>query len=54
MSADRPIEPLRVALVITGLEVGGAEKCLTQLAVHIDRKQFAPEVYSLQPRSPGD
>jgi glycosyltransferase involved in cell wall biosynthesis len=49
-----PAEPLRVALVITGLEVGGAEKCLTQLAINLDRNQFAPEVYSLQARPTGD
>jgi glycosyltransferase involved in cell wall biosynthesis len=45
---------IRVALVITGLEVGGAEKCLTQLALYADREQFAIEVYSLQPRPTGD
>lgn len=50
----QPIEPIRIALVITGLEVGGAEKCLTQLALHADRAQFALEVYSLQPRPSGD
>jgi glycosyltransferase involved in cell wall biosynthesis len=29
--------------------MGGAEKCLTQLALNVDRTQFLPEVYSLQP-----
>jgi glycosyltransferase involved in cell wall biosynthesis len=32
---ELPAEPIRVALVITGLEVGGAEKCLTQLALNL-------------------
>jgi glycosyltransferase involved in cell wall biosynthesis len=41
---------LRVALVITELEVGGAERCLTNLALGLDRARFAPVVYSLGPR----
>jgi glycosyltransferase involved in cell wall biosynthesis len=48
--AVKPSDIARVAFVITGLDVGGAEKCLTQLALHLDRRQFAPEVYSLQAR----
>jgi glycosyltransferase involved in cell wall biosynthesis len=43
-------KPLRLALIITELEVGGAENCLVNLAVGIDRTRFAPEVYSLGPR----
>jgi glycosyltransferase involved in cell wall biosynthesis len=39
-----------VALVITGLEVGGAEKCLTQLALGLDRRRFRPHVFALQSR----
>ena len=51
---DMPIEPVRVALVITDLEVGGAEKCLTQLALGVRREEFLPEVYCLQPRPQGE
>src|SRR4051812_4032857 len=47
-----PEQPSRVALVITDLEVGGAEKCLTQLALHLDRQRFLPEVFVLQGRPP--
>jgi glycosyltransferase involved in cell wall biosynthesis len=46
--------PIRVALVITGLSVGGAEKCLTQLALHVKRERFQLEIYSLQPRPTGE
>jgi glycosyltransferase involved in cell wall biosynthesis len=41
---------LRVALAITELEVGGAERCLVNLALGLDRTRFEPEVYSLAPR----
>ena len=41
---------VRLALVITELEVGGAENCLVNLATGIDRGRFAPVVYSLAPR----
>lgn len=41
--------PLRLALAITDLKVGGAEKCLVELAARIDRTRFAPVVYSLAP-----
>lgn len=40
----------RVALVITELEVGGAEKCVTQLAVALDRARWLPQIYSLMAR----
>jgi glycosyltransferase involved in cell wall biosynthesis len=40
----------RVAFVITELEVGGAERCLTNLATRIDRARFEPLVVSLAPR----
>jgi glycosyltransferase involved in cell wall biosynthesis len=43
-------DPIRLALVITELEVGGAEKCLVELVTRIDRQRFAPVVYSLGPR----
>lgn len=50
MTTPEPVaEPTRVALVITGLEVGGAEKCLTQLALHVG-PEFSPHVFSLQAR----
>ena len=40
---------IRVALCITELDVGGAERCLTELASRLDRTRFAPVVYSLGP-----
>ena len=40
---------IRLALAITDLKVGGAEKCLVELAARIDRTRFAPVVYSLAP-----
>lgn len=45
-------EPIRLALVITELEPGGAERCLVNLATRIDRARFAPVVYSIRPRPP--
>jgi glycosyltransferase involved in cell wall biosynthesis len=45
-------EPIRLALVITELEPGGAERCLVELATRIDRTRFAPVVYSLGPAPP--
>jgi len=44
------ISPLRIALAITELDVGGAERCLVELATRIDRRRFAPVVYALSPR----
>ena len=44
--------PIRLALVITELEPGGAERCLVNLATRIDRQRFEPIVYSLGPRPP--
>ena len=38
---------LRVALVITELDVGGAERQLVQLATGLDRRFFKPRVYAL-------
>ena len=40
---------LRVALVITELGVGGAERSLTNLAVGLNRERFQPTVVSLAP-----
>ena len=45
-------DPIRLALVITELEPGGAERCLVNLATRIDRQRFEPVVYSLGPRPP--
>ncbi|GIW92873.1 MAG: hypothetical protein KatS3mg110_0914 [Pirellulaceae bacterium] len=39
----------RLALVTTELEPGGAERCLTELALRLDRRQFDPLVISLAP-----
>jgi glycosyltransferase involved in cell wall biosynthesis len=41
--------PIRIALCITELDAGGAERCLTELATRIDRSRFAPVVYCLGP-----
>jgi glycosyltransferase involved in cell wall biosynthesis len=50
MSFSLPQEPWRLAFVITELEVGGAERCLTNLVLGLDRRRFTPIVYSLWPR----
>jgi glycosyltransferase involved in cell wall biosynthesis len=42
--------PLSLAFVITGLEPGGAERAMVRLATGLPRPEFAPRVYSLQPR----
>lgn len=42
--------PIRIAFVITELEVGGAERCLVNLSTGLDRARFEPVVYSLGPR----
>lgn len=39
--------PRRLALVITELEPGGAERMLVELALRLDRERFSPRVYSL-------
>jgi glycosyltransferase involved in cell wall biosynthesis len=41
---------IRLALVITELHVGGAERCLVHLATGLDAARFALAVYSLAPR----
>ena len=41
---------IRLALCITELNIGGAEKAFTELALRLDRGRFAPEVYILWPR----
>jgi len=45
---------LRIALVITELGIGGAERCLVHLANGLDRNRFDPFVCSLAPRPPED
>lgn len=47
---------LRVALVITELNVGGAERQLVQLATGLDRRFFKPHIFALgnPPEPPGD
>ena len=44
----------RVALAITDLDPGGAEKALVELATRLDRTRFEPEVYCLSPLPPSD
>lgn len=41
--------PRRLALVITELDPGGAERCLVRIARRIDRTLFRPVVYCLAP-----
>ena len=41
---------LQIALCITDLEVGGAERSLVHLATRMDRRRFEPTVYCLGPR----
>jgi glycosyltransferase involved in cell wall biosynthesis len=38
-----------IALCITDLRPGGAERCLLELAAGLDRRRFEPVVYSLEP-----
>ncbi len=45
---------LRVALCITELEVGGAERTLVELAKRLDSRRFQPVVYSLGRRPSGN
>jgi glycosyltransferase involved in cell wall biosynthesis len=42
-------KPKRLALVITELEPGGAERCLVEIAIGLDRSKFSPVVVSLAP-----
>jgi glycosyltransferase involved in cell wall biosynthesis len=45
---------IRLALVITELEFGGAEQALVNLVTGLNRERFSPVVYSLQPRPKND
>jgi glycosyltransferase involved in cell wall biosynthesis len=42
-----PDQPISVALVITDLDVGGAERALVSLAMHLDRNRWRPAVFCL-------
>ncbi|MDX1944121.1 MAG: glycosyltransferase [Pirellulaceae bacterium] len=44
--------PIRLAFVITELWPGGAERCLANLAMGLDRERFEQVVYSLKVRPP--
>src|SRR5262245_42756178 len=46
-STSQDSSPRQLALVITELEPGGAERCLVELATRLDRSRFSPVVYSL-------
>ena len=41
---------INVALIITELDLGGAERCLTEIARRVDPQRFTPVVYCLGPR----
>lgn len=41
--------PNGVALCITELDVGGAERCCAEIAARLDRRRFLPVVYALSP-----
>ncbi len=41
------MKPLDIALCITDLDVGGAERCMVELACRLDRRRFHPVVYCL-------
>ncbi|NQT16510.1 MAG: glycosyltransferase [Planctomycetes bacterium] len=45
---------LGIALCITDLDVGGAERCLVDLATRLDRGRAEPVVYCLKPRPESD
>ncbi len=45
---------LKVALCITELDWGGAERCLVRLATGLDRDRFEPTVYCLAPPPEGE
>jgi glycosyltransferase involved in cell wall biosynthesis len=48
------VSPPVVALLITQLDPGGAERALTKLALGLDRQRFTPLVISIRPRPRGD
>jgi glycosyltransferase involved in cell wall biosynthesis len=44
-----PDRPVTIALVITDLDVGGAEQALVSLATRLERKRWCPNVFCLGP-----
>ncbi len=48
------MQSIPIALCITDLDLGGAERQLAELAARIDRNWFRPVVYCLGPRPPRD
>jgi glycosyltransferase involved in cell wall biosynthesis len=46
----RSMAKIKVALAITELNLGGAERCLTEIARRVDPQRFSPVVYCLGPR----
>lgn len=48
------MHPIPLALCITDLDVGGAERCVEKLAVGLNRQRFTPVVYCLRPRPEND
>jgi starch synthase (maltosyl-transferring) len=47
--APWPSEPVPVGLVITDMDVGGAERILVALATRLDRRRWRPRVFCLGP-----
>lgn len=47
-----PDRPVPVALVITELDIGGAERALVALAAGLDRRRWSPSVIALGPEGP--
>ena len=47
-----PAQPIRIALVITDLNVGGAERALVSLALHLDKNRWQPAVFCLDKPGP--
>jgi starch synthase (maltosyl-transferring) len=47
-----PREPVSLALVITDLDVGGAERALVALALGLDRRRWSPTVFCLSAEGP--
>jgi glycosyltransferase involved in cell wall biosynthesis len=47
-----PDQPIRIALVITDLNVGGAERAFVSLALHLDKNRWQPAVFCLDKPGP--
>ncbi len=48
VTRPRPQQPVRIALVITDLDVGGAERALVNLATRLDRARWSPVIVALR------